>query len=58
MRDADVRTVRSFNRLVTERVGALEDRYLATDLPEETSLSERAVRREIPIFERTDALGD
>ena len=33
MRDADVRTVRSFNRLVTERVGALEDRYLATDRP-------------------------
>ncbi len=33
MRDADVRSVRSFNRLVTERVGALEDRYLATDRP-------------------------
>ena len=33
MRDVDVRTVRSFNRLVTERVGALEDRYLATDRP-------------------------
>ena len=33
MWDADVRSVRSFNRLVTERVGALEDRYLATDRP-------------------------
>jgi DNA-binding MarR family transcriptional regulator/GNAT superfamily N-acetyltransferase len=29
MRDADIEQVRRFNRLVTERVGALRDRYLA-----------------------------
>ena len=28
-----VAQVRSFNRLVTERVGALEDRYLSLDRP-------------------------
>jgi DNA-binding MarR family transcriptional regulator/GNAT superfamily N-acetyltransferase len=31
--DAAVSQVRSFNRLVTERVGALNDRYLARDRP-------------------------
>src|SRR5580765_4231506 len=31
--DAVVARVRSFNRLVTERVGALEDRYLSSDRP-------------------------
>jgi len=31
--DAAVARVRSFNRLVTERVGALNDRYLARDRP-------------------------
>jgi DNA-binding MarR family transcriptional regulator/N-acetylglutamate synthase-like GNAT family acetyltransferase len=33
MVDAGVRQVRSFNRLVTERVGALNDHYLARDRP-------------------------
>ena len=33
MLDAAVDQVRSFNRLVTERVGALNDRYLARDRP-------------------------
>jgi len=33
MSDAAVRQVRSFNRLVTQRVGALEDHYLARDRP-------------------------
>jgi len=33
MTDAAVAQVRSFNRLVTERVGALEDRYLARGRP-------------------------
>ncbi len=33
MSDPAVRQVRSFNRLVTERVGALEDHYLARDRP-------------------------
>ena len=33
MTDAAVDQVRSFNRLVTERVGALSDRYLARDRP-------------------------
>jgi DNA-binding MarR family transcriptional regulator/GNAT superfamily N-acetyltransferase len=33
MDDAAVARVRSFNRLVTERVGALEDHYLARDRP-------------------------
>ena len=33
MTDAAVRQVRSFNRLVTQRVGALEDHYLARDRP-------------------------
>src|SRR6266480_76618 len=33
MTDARVRQVRSFNRLVTERVGALNDHYLARDRP-------------------------
>jgi DNA-binding MarR family transcriptional regulator/N-acetylglutamate synthase-like GNAT family acetyltransferase len=31
--DADVLQVRRFNRLVTERVGALEDRYLSLERP-------------------------
>src|SRR4051794_27009578 len=31
--DAAVRTVRSFNRTVTQRVGALNDHYLARDRP-------------------------
>jgi DNA-binding MarR family transcriptional regulator/GNAT superfamily N-acetyltransferase len=31
--DAMIETVRSFNRTVTERVGALDDRYLARDRP-------------------------
>jgi DNA-binding MarR family transcriptional regulator/GNAT superfamily N-acetyltransferase len=33
MEQAAVAQVRSFNRLVTERVGALEDHYLSTDRP-------------------------
>ena len=33
MTDAAVSRVRSFNRLVTQRVGALEDHYLARDRP-------------------------
>src|SRR5438309_1989705 len=33
MVDAAVSQVRSFNRLVTQRVGALNDRYLARDRP-------------------------
>src|SRR5215471_19914662 len=33
MSEAAVDRVRSFNRLVTERVGALNDRYLARDRP-------------------------
>src|SRR4029450_2122260 len=33
MGDAMVAQVRRFNRLVTERVGALEDRYLARSRP-------------------------
>jgi DNA-binding MarR family transcriptional regulator/GNAT superfamily N-acetyltransferase len=33
MTEAAVGQVRSFNRLVTQRVGALEDRYLARDRP-------------------------
>lgn len=33
MNDAAVGQVRSFNRLVTQRVGALNDRYLARDRP-------------------------
>jgi DNA-binding MarR family transcriptional regulator/GNAT superfamily N-acetyltransferase len=33
MRDPSVARVRSFNRLVTERVGALNDRYLASGRP-------------------------
>ena len=33
MRDASVEQVRSFNRLVTQRVGALNDHYLARDRP-------------------------
>src|SRR5436190_19123679 len=33
MSDARVRQVRSFNRLVTERVGALNNHYLARDRP-------------------------
>jgi DNA-binding MarR family transcriptional regulator/GNAT superfamily N-acetyltransferase len=33
MTDAAVSQVRSFNRLVTERVGALDDHYLARDRP-------------------------
>src|SRR5437868_11953660 len=33
MSGAAVGRVRSFNRLITERVGALNDRYLATDRP-------------------------
>src|SRR5438445_3085161 len=33
MIDADVTQVRSFNRLITQRVGALDDRYLARSRP-------------------------
>src|SRR5579863_777366 len=33
MSNAAVARVRSFNRLVAQRVGALEDRYLSTDRP-------------------------
>jgi len=33
MSDAAVERIRSFNRLVTERVGALDDRYLSRDRP-------------------------
>ncbi len=33
MKRAAIRQVRSFNRLVTQRVGALNDRYLARDMP-------------------------
>jgi DNA-binding MarR family transcriptional regulator/GNAT superfamily N-acetyltransferase len=43
MRDAAVERVRSFNRLVTERVGALNDHYLARD----RSLGEARVLWEI-----------
>ena len=51
--------VRRRRRLVREAPPQLA--YLGpapADLPEETSLSERAVRREIPVLERADALGD
>src|SRR3954468_11632331 len=33
MDDPDVQQVRRFNRLVTQRVGALDDRFLARDRP-------------------------
>ncbi|MDX6324262.1 MAG: hypothetical protein QOK15_616 [Nocardioidaceae bacterium] len=43
VRDGEIDTVRAFNRVVTQRVGALTDRYLARDRP----LSESRVLWEI-----------
>src|SRR5918996_2398574 len=33
MRDAGIEQIRSFNRTVTQRIGALSDRFLARDRP-------------------------
>ena len=51
--------MRSFNRLVTERVGALEDRYLATDRPlgeARAPLGDRPGRAEVRELRRRLAL--